>query len=144
MSWGLDRAVNPISAAVSLLSAPRTDPYVPNSGIRLLPRVFDEKALLWPRMKDAWHGQMPLGDDVREPALLAPSQQAQEPAPLHVMAHHPHGRKIGRDREVSVVPPQNGRQPSALLVNRPMPNARQLLANPNERRPPSLALGLAP
>src|SRR3982751_2043905 len=102
MSWGLDRAVNPISAAVSLLSAPRTDPYVPNSGIRLLPRVFDEKALLWPRMKDARHGQMLLGDDVhappREPALLAPSQQAQEPAHLHVMAQRPHGREVGRDR----------------------------------------------
>src|SRR6516225_3052485 len=35
-----------------LPAAPRTDPYEPNSGIRLLPRVSDGKALLRPRKKD--------------------------------------------------------------------------------------------
>jgi hypothetical protein len=37
----------------SLLTAPRTDPYVRNSRIRLLPRVLDEEPLFRPRVKDA-------------------------------------------------------------------------------------------
>jgi hypothetical protein len=36
----------------SLLSAPRTDPYVPDSSIRLPPRVREGKALLGPGVKD--------------------------------------------------------------------------------------------
>jgi hypothetical protein len=34
-----------------LLGAPRTDPDGPNSGIRLLPRVFDVKAHVGPRVR---------------------------------------------------------------------------------------------
>jgi len=33
-----------------LLSAPRTDPYVRLARIRLLPRVFDGEANVWPRV----------------------------------------------------------------------------------------------
>ena len=39
----------------SFLSAPRTEPDEPNSGIRLPPWVFDGEAFAWPRMKDARH-----------------------------------------------------------------------------------------
>jgi len=47
------------------------DPYVPDSGIRLLPQVFDGKALTRPRMKDSGCGQPGIGD-LRHPSLRQP------------------------------------------------------------------------
>jgi len=38
-------------------ATPRTEPDVPNSGIRLPPRVSDGEALFGPRMSDAGFGQ---------------------------------------------------------------------------------------
>jgi hypothetical protein len=40
-----------------MLSAPRTDPSEPNSGIRLLPRVSDGEAHTWPGMQESWQGE---------------------------------------------------------------------------------------
>src|SRR6185436_4614645 len=44
-----------------LLASPRTDPSVPYSGTRLLPRVFDGEALVWPGMKDPGLGEKLVG-----------------------------------------------------------------------------------
>src|SRR5215218_10941036 len=43
------------------LASPPTDPSVPHSGTRLLPRVFDGEALVWPGMKDPGLGEKLVG-----------------------------------------------------------------------------------
>src|SRR5262245_60814060 len=48
------------------LSAPRTEPYGPNSGIRLPPRVFDGETPLRPGVKDSRFGK-PVVRQLREP-----------------------------------------------------------------------------
>src|SRR5207344_2827783 len=73
-----------------LPAAPRTDPYGPNSGIRLLPRVSDGKALLRPWMKDFRLGKPVISDlfDTLpgDPTSLAASRQRAAPEVHHVMA----------------------------------------------------------
>src|SRR3954451_11685379 len=44
-----------------LLASPRTDPDVPNSGIRLLPWVFDGETLARPGVKDLGSGEIVVG-----------------------------------------------------------------------------------
>src|SRR4051794_35968702 len=44
-----------------LLASPRTDPDVPNSGIRLLPWVFDGETLTRPGVKDLGSGEIVVG-----------------------------------------------------------------------------------
>ena len=55
-----------------MLSTPRTDPGVPNSGTGLLPRVFDGETLVRPRMKDV---------RFREPGVSDPG----DPLPCHTV-----------------------------------------------------------
>src|SRR5690349_24752583 len=50
-----------IAVGVAIAGAPRTDPDVPDSGIRLLPRVFDGETLAWPGVKDFWFGEKVVG-----------------------------------------------------------------------------------
>ena len=65
------------------LSAPRTDPYGPNSGIRLPPWVHDGESLFRPGVKDSRFGK-PVVRQLREPlpthaVLLAASPQRSLP-----------------------------------------------------------------
>ena len=60
---------------------PRTEPNVPDSGIRLPPWVIDGKALVWPGMKDSGF-RKPGVDNLRDPfprhaiLLAAPPKRA--------------------------------------------------------------------
>ena len=55
-----------IAVGMAIAGHPRTDPDEPNSGIRLLPWVFDAKALIGPGMKDARSGK-PIVGQFRHP-----------------------------------------------------------------------------
>ena len=44
--------MNTFAAGTPIFERPRADPYSRNSRIRLLPRVFDGEAVLWPWVKD--------------------------------------------------------------------------------------------
>src|ERR1700688_3703225 len=64
-----------------LLGAPRTEPYVRFSRIRLPPWVFDAEALRWPRVGYPGHGQPAIGQLThsfprRAISLAAPAQGA--------------------------------------------------------------------
>ena len=50
-----------IAVDTVLPRAPRTDPDVPNLGIRLLPWVFGGEPLVWPGMKDPWFRKVVIG-----------------------------------------------------------------------------------
>ena len=66
----------------SLPSAPRRDPYVPDSGVRLPPRVGDGEAGFWPGIKAVGFGE-PVGGRTLDPAPKSsgPSgRDAPEPA----------------------------------------------------------------
>ena len=69
--------------------APRTDPDRPDLGIRLLPRVFDVKAHVGPRVKDARLGKPDI-DELRhtlpcEAVLLAAPPERSSPEVGHVV-----------------------------------------------------------
>jgi hypothetical protein len=89
-----------------LLHAPRTDPYVRLSRIRLPPWVFDGKALAWPRMKDAGFGKEVVSQLLdpcprRAVLLTAPSKRA----PPESGDMDPEGRKcreVGRHCMVTI------------------------------------------
>ena len=72
-----------------LLGAPRTDPDRPDLGIRLLPRVFDVKAHVGPRVKDARLGKPDI-DELRhtlpcEAVFLAAPPERSSPEIGHVV-----------------------------------------------------------
>ena len=72
-----------------LQGATRTDPDEPNSSIRLLPWVFDGKALIGPGMKDARSGKPVVGQFrhplPREAVLLAAAPERSTPEVDHIM-----------------------------------------------------------
>jgi hypothetical protein len=65
-----------IAVGTRVTSRPCTDPYGPNSGIRLPPWVSDGEAPLWPRMKDSRLREpvvgQPPGPLLGRPVFLAP------------------------------------------------------------------------
>ena len=77
-----------------MLSAPRTDPDGPNSGIRLLPRVFDVKAHVGPRVKDVRLGEPVIGELRHtlpcEAVFLAASPKRSSPEVGHVVPERMH------------------------------------------------------
>src|SRR5262249_47791361 len=70
-----------IAVGTQLPRAPRSDPYVPNSGRRLPPRVSDGEACIWPGMEDARFRE-PILDQPHDPFhrrpifLASPPQRA--------------------------------------------------------------------
>ena len=73
-----------------MLGAPRTDPDRPDLGIRLLPRVFDVKAHVGPRVKDVRLGE-PVVGELRhtlpcEAVFLAASPKRSKPEAQHIVA----------------------------------------------------------
>ena len=104
-----------IAVGMSVTGHARTDPYVPDSGIRLLPWVFDGKALLRPRMKDSGRrqpGSRDLLDSVpRHPILLAASPKRAPPQVDDMVPKCPECPRVRRHRVVrarnpSPPPPQ--------------------------------------
>src|SRR5260370_33187726 len=105
-----------------LPAAPRTDPYVPDSGIRLLPRVSDGKALLRPRKKD-FRLRKPVISDLldplpRDPTVLTASRQRAAPEVNHVMAECSDRCRVGRHGVIGEIASDNLRQPAPLLGDR--------------------------
>ena len=92
-----------------LQGATRTDPYEPNSGIRLLPRVFDGKAHMWPGMKDARLREPVVGQPrhpfPREAVFLATTPKRAVPEVGHVMWNALSARAVCRNRVVGEVAP---------------------------------------
>src|SRR5260370_15804703 len=102
-----------------LPAAPRTDPYVPDSGIRLLPRVSDGKALLRRRKKD-FRLRKPVISDLldplpRDPTVLTASRQRAAPEVNHVMAECSARCCVGWHGVLGEIASDNLRQPAPLL-----------------------------
>src|ERR687890_1089487 len=114
-----------------LLASPRTDPSVPNSGTRLLPRVFDGEALVWPGMKDPGLGEKLVGyfqDPLpRRSVLLA---AAPERTPPQADDMEPEGSEcldVGRHRVVGEVAGDDLLQPVPLFRDRLVQSSPHLL-----------------
>src|SRR5450830_60341 len=97
---------------------------MPNSGIRLLPRVFDGKALLRPWVKDSWGGEPGSGQFdhafPRQVALLASSSQRLQPYLHHAVTKCPNCTEGGRYRMVRIEPAHNRFKPRTLFRDRVM------------------------
>lgn len=128
-----------------LQGATRTDPDVPNSGIRLLSRVIDEKANTRPRVKDARSG-MPVISEFIDPlprvaVLLATLSKRAPTEALEVTEKCAPCLRISRHGMVAEKPFGNLRQPSPLfrdwLRHAPSSSSRDLL----ELRPHAVTLG---
>jgi hypothetical protein len=119
----------PKAFAVGTLIAerPRTDPDLPNSGIRLLPTVFDEKSLFRPWVSDTRFRQILLDDHIHappcQPPSLAPSPEAPVPTDFGVMTDRANGPDVGWHGEVGVVPLQHAGQSVTLVVDWFVPHA---------------------
>src|SRR5882724_6117843 len=102
--------------------APRTEPYVRLSRIRLPPRVCDGEAIAWPRMEDDWFRE-PGVHQVRhpspcEPILLAATPQRAPPEIGDMMPEHMQCMSVGWHCVVVEVATDNGPQPLSLLGDR--------------------------
>src|SRR5260370_23810445 len=109
-----------------LPAAPRKDPYVPDSGIRLLPRVSDGKALLRPRKKD-FRLRKPVISDLldplpRDPTVLTASRQRAAPEVDHVMPEGSDRCRVRRHGVIGAIASDNLRHPPPLLVARLVPS----------------------
>jgi hypothetical protein len=126
---------------------PRTDPNVPDSGIRLLPWVFDSEPLVRPWMKDPRRWQ-PSRRKPRHPLprhvilLTAPLQRT--PPDIGDMVPGRVERPGVRGHGVVREEPRDHRlQPSALFGNGVMNAATQLCLDLPKRRPHAVSSGSA-
>src|SRR5215831_2639496 len=127
--------------------APRTEPYVRISRIRLPPRVPDGEALVGPRMGDARPGEPTTGErgdprPCRAILLAAPPKRAQ-PQARDMIAERDQGLRVGRHRVIGEEPAHHLAQPTSLLIRRevqpssqPIPDRRQPRAHPVSARLP--------
>jgi hypothetical protein len=110
--------------------------------------VFDEKALLRPRVLDGWERQVSRDDHVHpapwHAVALAASPKVIPPAHFDMMPECSHRLDIGRHGEVGVIAFQHRGQPLTPQVDVPMPDALQFKIDFPQRRPPLLVLGPAP
>src|SRR6516164_3557870 len=128
-----------------LPAAPRTDPYEPNSGIRLLPRVSDGKALLRPRKKDFRLRKPGISDLLhplsRDPPVLTASRQRPAPEGNHVMAECSDRCRVGRHGVIGEIASDNLRQPAPLLGDRLVHPLSHLLLDLLELAPHAVTPG---
>src|SRR5215469_8313827 len=122
-----------IAVGTPLPCAPRTDPYVRNSRIRLPPRVFDGEPLVWPGVKD-FRSRQPVVSQLRHPLprgsiLLATPPQATSPQTCHVIAEGAQRRAVGRHSVVGEEPSDDLLQPAPLSGDRLMHPPSQLFLN---------------
>ena len=115
------------------MSAPRTEPYVRFSRIRLPPWVFDAEALRGPGMGYAGLGQPACGQlaDVlpcRAISLAAPAQGA-SPEIDDVVAERRKGTRIGGHGVVGEEAPHHTAQPSSLFGHVLVPASPKVLTD---------------
>src|SRR3954469_11974372 len=128
-----------------LLASPRTDPSVPHSGTRLLPRVFDGEALVWPGMKDPGLGEKLVGyfqDPLPHRSVLLTA--APESTPLQADDMAPEGSEcldVGRHRVVDEVAGDDLLQPVPLFRDRLVQSSPHLLLDLLELRHHAVAAG---
>src|SRR3954447_14575081 len=128
-----------------LLASPRTDPDVPNSGIRLLPWVFDGETLARPGVKDLGSGEIVVGqllDPV--PGRVVLLAAVPERAPPEVDDMIPEGRQcpaVGGHGMVGEVAGDDLLQPFPLLGDRLVHPSPQLLLDLLELRRHAVAAG---
>src|SRR3954447_26998059 len=105
-----------------LLASPRTDPSVPDSSTRLLPRVFDGKAHVWPGMENLGHGEILVGylqdPFPRRPILLAAAPKRTPPQADDMVAERREGPAVGGHLVVGEVAGDDLLQPFPLLGDR--------------------------
>jgi hypothetical protein len=116
--------------------APRTEPYVRLSRIRLPSWVSDGKALVRPRMGDARLREPSIreGDDPfpRGPVLLSAPRQRAQPVADHVRSERPQSSRVGRHRVIGEESALHLAQPAALFADRrmqPSPQPSRTAAN---------------
>src|SRR3954466_13226233 len=114
-----------------LLASPRTDPDVPNSGIRLLPWVFDGETLTRPGVKDPGLGEIVVGQLLDPiPCRVVLLTAVPERAPPEAGDLVPEGREcpnVGGHRMVGEVAGDDLFQPFPLLGDRLVHPSPQLL-----------------
>ncbi len=114
-----------------MLRAPRTDPDVPNSVIRLLPRVLGGDPLVGPGMKDPRFREVVVGQ-LRYPGphgivcLTAPPERT-SPEPDDLGPEVAECRVVGRHGVVGEVASDYLRQPSPLFGDGLVPSPSQVL-----------------
>src|SRR5215831_15077270 len=102
--------------------APRTDPYVRFSRIRLPPRVRDGKAIAWPRVEDDrfWEpGVHQLGHPCPgDPILVAATPQRAPPEVSDMVPEHVQCARVGRHCVIVEVAADDPPQPLPLFGDR--------------------------
>src|SRR5271166_2346977 len=137
-----------IAVGRPLLDAPRTDPYVRLSRIRLPPRVLDGEALGWPRVEDRGLGEPVVGDLLNavpdQGAGLAAAAQRAPPMPDDAL---PEGRQraaVGRHGVVVEETHDDLLEPFALLGDGVVHAPAQTLLDLLELRPQPTAAARSP
>jgi hypothetical protein len=101
----------------SVVAQPRTDPYVRNYLIRLLPRMSDGEAHAGIRVKNAGTGQPPIQSGIealpRHPGTLAPPLQSAVPSPCRLSPERYQTAVVHRDRMVVEVTLHHRPQPGS-------------------------------
>lgn len=119
-------------------SAPRRDPHVQHSCMRLLPKISGVEAQIRIRMEDPGYGE-PAFDDRSEPSpghrmFLTPASERSQPSLAHF---HPKTLKPGKVPGYSVVV-----EIALHYASQPLLHWR--LSNPNSSRPVGLRFGRPP
>src|SRR5258708_882088 len=126
--------------------APRTDPYMRLSRIRLPPRVSDGKANARPRMQDGRFREPGVCElrhpCPREPILLAATPQRAPPEVGDVMSEHVKCATVGRHRVIVEVAADHPAQPFPLRGDRPMHEPPQCLLDLLQLCPHAVRPGL--
>src|SRR3954463_8150543 len=127
------------SPAVSLLSAPRTDPSGPNSGTRLPPWVPDDETFARPGVKEVRSGEPGIGQLRHprpcEPVFLAAPPQRAPPQVGHMVAEGHEGTAVRWHRMISKVAADHLPQPAPLDGDRLMHTPPQRVLDPPQGRP---------
>ena len=128
-----------------LQGATRTEPDVPDSGIRLPPWVFDGEAFAWPRMKDTRHGKpviRQLGHSrPRHRVFLAPTPKRFMPESDDAVAKGAYGRPVCRDGMIRKKAGDDLSQPISLYRDWFMPLAQHCFLDLLEFRAHAVAPG---
>src|ERR1700747_2547703 len=126
--------------------APRTEPYVRLSRIRLPPRVCDGKAVARPRMEDDRFWEPAIHQlrhpCPRDPILLAATSQRAPPGISDVMPEHLQCTTVGRHCVVIEVAADDSPQPLPLRGDRLVHAPSHLLLHFLELRPHAVPSGL--
>src|SRR6516162_2170127 len=127
--------------------APRTDPYVRLSRIRLPPRVGDGKAVARPRVEDDrfWEPgvRQPRHPCPGDPILVAATPQRAPPKVSDMVPEHVQCARVGRHGVVVEVAADNPCQPLPLLGYRLVHAPSQRLLDLPQLRPHAVPSGLS-